>query len=75
MIKCCSSHVHLSQRTQILATTTEAIILTERYKDLENGFSTENSGLLPLYEDHDNAIYFVDGKQPVYLAYLQFIRK
>ncbi len=53
MIKSYPSQVHISQMAQIWAATPKTVPLPQEYKHLEDVFSTENAGHLPLHEDHN----------------------
>ncbi len=51
---------------QISIATTETVALPEAYPDLEDVFSAENAGHLPIHVDQNHAIHLVDCKQHPY---------
>ena len=53
-------------RAQIFSTIAKTVIFSKAYKNFKDVFFVKNTGHLPPYEDHNNAIDHVDGKQSLY---------
>ena len=61
MIESCLPQVQFFWMAQISIATTETVTLPEAYPDLEDVFSAENAGHLPIHVDQNHVIHFIIG--------------